>query len=285
MKTIAIFIHLFCLGLSFIAYGQTNTVNTLNKTNSTHSTLSFNQIEEKMREQNKRLVEEMVFSNTNDVNLKWAQLRINCKEDYIHRVMEQDAFRKGIYKEVSTLDEWLKQYRGKIYNPPIVFDFTDQWTPDFSTPEKALRSLWYCKNKCDAETILSNADPSFIYQYKVKLKDPWLAGSPKTYHNDGLTKITILMSGKIVLGGREFTMLFYRREHPAEPKKHVISFQDNYFVHLNGKYYLSEAIYSTEFADVYGIMGWGGFYPAREYKEMIEHLKKTKTPLSFYSIK
>ena len=277
-------IHLLCLGLGLFAYGQTNTVNTLNKTNSTHSTLSFNQIEKKMREQNKRLIEEMVFSNTNDVNLKWAQLRINCREDIVHVAMEHDAFRKGIYKEVSTLDEWLKQYWGKIYNPPIVFDFRDTWTPDFSTPEKALRSFWYCEYKCDVKTILSNADPSFI-SIEKKVGSSWLTATPKTYHDDGLTKITILMSGKIVLGGREFTMLFYRREHPTEPKKHVISFMRGYFVHLNGQYYLTNAILGTEFTDVYGIMGWGGFYPACEYKEMIEHLKKTKTPPSFYSIK
>ena len=197
---------------------------------------------------------------------------------------EAEAFQNGIYKSANTLQEWMSEYNGVLVTNQTSFNYLDEWTPDFSTPDRALRSFWHARGICDAETILHNSDVSFTHFWGEEHKAPWLVGSPKAHYCDGVTKITTLLSGSCVLGGREYTMLFFRRESSIDPKSNQFSLQRQFFVSLYGKYYLTYDPLLSRFADIYKCLGMEDMATGGMYKNFVPKLKYTQVPQSFYLI-
>ena len=152
-----------------------------------------------------------------------------------------------------------------------------------SSPLNALRSYWHALVHCDSEIVLRYSDPSFV-NYLERHKKWNLLASPPVFNNDGHTKITPLLKGICIIGEKEYTMLFYRRECPENPKSNRIGFHWNFFVLINGVYYLSDAPAGSQFGNMAEAMKLGGVYPAAKYEYLVDKLKTTSMPEIFYKI-
>ena len=197
--------------------------------------------------------------------------------------LERRAISEQKYSRISSYRQWVGQYNGTLLNR-AAYDFTDEWEYSFSSPLNALRSYWHALNNCDAELVLKYSDPSFVI-YLERSKKWSLLASPPVYNNDGCTKITPLVKGTCEVGGKEYTMLFYRRECPVDPKSNRIYFHWDFFVLLNGTYYLSDAPATSQFGNMAQAMKLGFVYPAGKYDDLAEELKATSMPKEFYTIK
>ncbi len=206
-----------------------------------------------------------------------------ASEESIFRLLENEAIKEGIYEKVENVDDWMLQYYGEMLGESS-YDLRDEWDYDFSSPSNALRSYWHAYYKLDVAIILRHSDVSFI-RYLETQKKRTLLGCPPKYGNDGMTKVTPLLSGKCVMDGKEYTLVLYRREFPKNPQKHTISIQWESFVFLNGRYYLSFAPAGSQFAKVYESMGTGYIYPAGIYETLSKKLEPTNVPKHFYIIK
>ncbi|MCH8514132.1 MAG: hypothetical protein LAT83_21110 [Kiritimatiellae bacterium] len=89
------------------------------------------------------------------------RLRARGASDEMIFAIEESWLRNN-KDEISDLDAWLSRYDGEVFDPPVVFDATDEHAPDFSTPIQSLRSYWTAMHFGDAKTLLANADRSAL---------------------------------------------------------------------------------------------------------------------------
>ena len=263
----------------FTLNGRASSLSSEKKNPSSAQILEVLKSDVTLRKQNQEAIRR---SRLSSVGLSRSESRKRgSSEISIFKWDERLAIKNGIYKSVNTLQEWMSEYSGVQITNQASFNYLDEWTPDFSTPDRALRSFWHARSICDAETILHNSDVSFTHFWG---KAPWLVGSPKMYCSDGATEITILLSGCCVLNGREYTMLFFKRTSPTDPKSNLYSLQRQFFVSLYGKYYLTYDPLTSRFADIYKCLGMEDMTTGGMYKSFVPKLKKTLVPQSFYMI-
>lgn len=203
-------------------------------------------------------------------------------ESTIFVELEQEAIKKGFYDKVDTLDEWVAEYSGIFLNEPS-YNLQDEWIYDFSSPMSSLHSYWHAYYKLDIDVILKHSDPAFL-MFLEKYRKTTLMRSPPKYANDGMSKITPLLTGKCVMEGKEYVVIVYRREFPENPKVNYISLHWDYFVFLNGKYYFSNAPSASQFGRIYATMGMLYIPSVGKYDFFAQKLKNTHVPRHFYTI-
>jgi len=223
------------------------------------------------------------YSNSEKASVEYKMRMEGMEESNIFSMQEAIAIQKGIYKKVYNLNDWIKQYEGKLLLKEHPFDKYDGWKYDFSTPLSALRSYSYARGQKDVRIILTHSDPSFIK--RLKEWDAWLFDN-KPVLKDKISKITPLLIGRCALDGKEFVAILYRMESPKIPKENRIRLMVDYFVYINGKYYLSDCPRGSQFGGIYQMMKMGDVYPAGLYNKLVKSFeKKTNVPSMFYLIK
>ncbi|MBN2684714.1 MAG: hypothetical protein JXR40_05500 [Pontiellaceae bacterium] len=204
------------------------------------------------------------------------------KDKYRHvfSVLENLAISEQVYRKSLSFDQWMDQYEGTFLSSAPL-DFTEEWEYNYSSPLNALHSYWHALYNCDAETILRCSDSSFrIYLERNK---KWnLLASPPVFNSDGQTKIVPLLTGECVIGGKKYTVIFYRRECPENPKSNRISFHWEYFVFLDGTYYQTYAPAGSQFGSMDKVMNLGTL--SQTYENFVDILKETSMPKEFYML-
>ncbi len=80
-----------------------------------------------------------------------ATLGIAAKERY-------QLASKGVV--ITNWAAWKDYYNCQEFNPPVVYDMRDAWTPDFSTPLSAQRSYRHALHAADGKTLHDHMDAS-----------------------------------------------------------------------------------------------------------------------------
>ena len=236
-------------------------------------------------EENDKFRKKYTFTEEERARREWERFsrarEAGASEMRIFRMQEVIAIENGMYRKVDCFETWMKQYNGEILKDESFFNILEPFEYDFTSPWNAIRSYWRGLVNSDAEVILRHSDPSFI-SYLEKHRKRSLLNDPKRFNNDGLNKVVPLLTGTCVMGGKKYTMLFYRREALENPELNRISFRWQFVVFLNGSYHLSEAPAMSQFGNMVEAMKLGFVYPSGKYNYLREKLKETAMPEAFY---
>lgn len=128
--------------------------------------------------------------------------------------------------------QWTNYFKPVALDPPVTFDMRDasRWQ-DFSNPTSALRSWKMALYAGDWKTLLKHADASGaewlgkagVHEHSTNLSFHVVASNK-------LTRVTILMTGTMRVGGRHYVMVLWRAENDPEPARGVVALQSTIFV-------------------------------------------------------
>lgn len=196
----------------------------------------------------------------------------------------QESWTQNQKGEPAGLEQWLVRYKGGLFEPPVVFNISDPFKPDFSTPVNSLRSFWTALYFGDAKTLLAHSDTSALHLLRRQFGVSETNQKDTYFFPEPHKKITVLFSGETQIGGNEYVLLFYRREEEERPRDHVFSFHTTFFKRSGNGYLLSEAPRGSQFSDVLTVMGADPMRIRGPYPQFSEQLKESNMPERFYII-
>jgi hypothetical protein len=184
--------------------------------------------------------------------------------------------------QLKNWEDWTNYYHAQILTPPIVFDMCDPCEYNFTEPVAAFRSYMVASAKGDANTVLKCADGSqLLFLKKMGIDSSAKAGSFAL--TNVMTTQVVLMSATTKLEGKEYTLVFFRSQDRANPKKGNIGLHSTIFLIKDGKYFVTKDLEDSSFGDVLfaarasGSMIW-------DYQEFLTLMQKSQLPTNFYHI-
>lgn len=199
-------------------------------------------------------------------------------------MLAREVFRLG-NEAISTnsWNEWQRIYRAEILNPPVVFDLTDQYSPDFTTPLNALRSYWRAIYTGDAQTLLNNSDERAREWLKKSMGvDPRVTRASYALLTN-LTRLTVLLKASNSVEGNDYVLFLSRKQSSVSPKTNYVTFNIEIFRREQDRYVFTRDLCFSPFGLVLSAAGASGGN-LRAYPEFHEALKRSAFPAHFYTI-
>ena len=194
--------------------------------------------------------------------------------------LEEKDQKDGLILIAESLEKWCAVYAGKQFNNTnITFNLNEKiqqgFKPDFTTPQSALASYLIAKQRSNFDFIQNNSDASFSGTLNRLMKS-------KDSKSDFIN-ITILLEGSYICEGKEYIALYYRSDTNGDQKTRRISYRRDFFVFMNSQYYLTDAPRSSDFGNVYKLIGMKPHMKFGKYSNILSMLAKEKRiPLYFY---
>ena len=128
--------------------------------------------------------------------------------------------------------QWTNYFKAVVLDPPVAFDLRNaSWLVDFSNPISALRSWKLALYVGDWKSLLKHADASGAeWLRKAGIRENSTNASFHIVASNKLTRVTILMTGTMRVGGRHYVMVLWRAETDPEPSRGFVELQTTIFV-------------------------------------------------------
>jgi hypothetical protein len=181
--------------------------------------------------------------------------------------------------------EWTNHYRAEILDPPVVFDLRQDVAMDFSNPVSACRSYMRASYLRDRETLLKNADASEKASLRKRFEGDLESTKPRV-PNPKLALVSILLTARTAVEGREYVMVFWRAQNAEGPKNDLVGFQKTFLVKNpeTNSYLVTQDLKDSTLASILAVAraaetGLG------KYSDIYNKMTKSSFPAHFYEIR
>lgn len=181
-------------------------------------------------------------------------------------------------------DDWAKEFKAVLFDPPVVFDLFDPPPSEASSPTNALRITLHAYATGDIVTLLKYSDDGMrrdLEEEGFTVVNP--RDTPRLLRAKKSSRVVVLCAATKVFAGREYLLLIFRRQAVDLPHEGWVCMEQNLFKKEGGQYLRSRDLIETRITGALSIPETHGilFGP---YKRFFEKLKNSQLPKHFYTI-